>query len=102
MHLALYKALIGVNIPEEQATQLVEAMDAHIAQRISDAIVPLTSKIDHNQGVLLAEIGKVASVKKELDADKERRAQLVRWVIVTAISAAGLTLGILKGFGLLH
>jgi len=102
MHLALFKALVAANIPQEQATQLVEAMDAHIAQRISEAITPVTSKMDANQSVLLAEIGKIASVKKELDAEKERRAQLVRWVIVTAISAIVGTVPVLKGFGLLH
>lgn len=102
MHLALYKALVAANIPQEQATQLVEAMDAHIAQRISDAITPVTSKMDANQSVLLAEIGKVVAVKKDVEAEKERRSQLVRWVVVTAISAIVATVTVLKGFGLLH
>jgi hypothetical protein len=101
MQLTLYKALVGINIPPEQATSIVEAMNAHIDSRVSAATQPLFNKLYSMQNTLLSKIESVATIKKEQEAAKERRSQLVRWVIGTILATAGFGLAVLKATGVL-
>ena len=100
--LDLYKALKKVGIEDEDATNLVASIDDHITMRVEQATQPVLNKLDNVQGVLLAQIAAIGQVKTQTDAERDRRAQLVRWVIGTAIAVVPITLAVLKAFNLLH
>jgi uncharacterized protein YPO0396 len=106
MKLELYKALRSINIEEAQVNAVIQAMDTHIDNRISQATQPLLSKLDSVQNgltsvqtVLSSKIDAIVQVKTETEKERDRRSQLVRWVIGTALAAVGTTLAVLKAMG---
>lgn len=46
MHIALYRALKSIKMSDEAASQVVKAMEEHMAKSIADAVKPLEAKID--------------------------------------------------------
>ena len=101
MHIELFTALKSLNIEDEKAKEVVESLQTYIAMQISQATQPILSRMDSMQGVLASKIDAIASVRAQTDAERERRNQLVRWVVGTGIAAVAATLGVLKAFGVL-
>ena len=63
MYLELFKALKSLNIDDQRATDTVQAMNAHIDTRISQATAPLLQKLDSVKSELAAKIDAYALVK---------------------------------------
>lgn len=101
MQLELYKALRSINIEEDKVSAVIEAMETHIDNRISQATQPLLSKLDSVQSVLGGKIDAFAQIKGETEKAREQRAVLIRWVIGTTIAAVSATLAVLKALGYL-
>lgn len=99
MHIELFTALKSLNVTDEKAKEVVEAVQDYIAMQISQATQPILNRMDSMQGVLSSKIDAIATVKAQTEADRERRNQLARWVIGTGIAAVAATLGVLKAFG---
>ena len=99
MHIELFTALKSLNIDDDKAKEVVESLESYIAMQISQATQPILNRMDSMQGVLSTKIDAIATVKAQTDADRERRNQLVRWVVGTSIAAIAATLGVLKAFG---
>lgn len=123
MQLDLYKALKSINIEEPLVTAAVQAMEAHIDNRISQVSQPILAKLDALQAgtatrldalqavtatrfdalqsSLGSKIDTIAQVKTEKDINR-------RWIIGTVLggialvfSSSGVTVGILKAIGYL-
>lgn len=101
MHIPLYTALKSIGIEDEKATEVVSAVEGFINMQISQATQPILNRIDSMQGVLSSKIDAIATVKAQTEAERERRNQLVRWVIGTGIATVGATLAVLKAFGVI-
>lgn len=115
MHLSLYKALVGINIPPEQATEVVEAMEAHINERVTSAnqavLATLTAMRAEGSAQFMslqarqeADTLTLKSQLDELGKGRDRNIATVRWMVgllfgVPAMLAASL--GVLKIFGVL-
>lgn len=99
MHIELFTALKSLNVTDEKAQEVVEAVQDYIAMQISQATQPILNRMDSMQGVLSSKIDAIATVKAQTEAERERRNQLARWVIGTSIAAVAATLGVLKAFG---
>lgn len=99
MHIELFTALKSLNVTDEKAQEVVEAVQDYIAMQISQATQPILNRMDSMQGVLSSKIDAIATVKAQTEAERERRNQLARWVVGTTIAAVAATLGVLKAFG---
>lgn len=99
MHIDLFTALKSINVTDEKAQEVVEAVQDYIAMQISQATQPILNRMDSMQGVLSSKIDAIATVKAQTEADRERRNQLARWVVGTTIAAVAATIGVLKAFG---
>jgi hypothetical protein len=99
MHIELFTALKSLNVTDEKAQEVVEAVQDYIAMQISQATQPILNRMDSMQGVLSSKIDAIATVKAQTEAERERRNQLARWVVGTSIAAVAATLGVLKAFG---
>ncbi len=99
MHIELFTALKSINVTDEKAQEVVEAVQDYIAMQISQATQPILNRMDSMQGVLSSKIDAIATVKAQTEAERERRNQLARWVVGTTIAAVAATLGVLKAFG---
>ncbi len=99
MHIALFTALKSLNVTDEKAQEVVDAVQDYIAMQISQATQPILNRMDSMQGVLSSKIDAIATVKAQTEAERERRNQLARWVVGTTIAAVAATLGVLKAFG---
>jgi hypothetical protein len=101
MHIDLFVALKSVNVDDKAAKDVVEAFESYLAMQVSQATQPILDRMDSMQAVLLSKIDAIATVKGQLEAERERRNQVVRWVVGTGIAAVAATLGVLKAFGVI-
>lgn len=101
MHIDLFVALKSVSVDDKAAKDVVEAIESYIAMQISQATQLALDRMDSMQAVLLSKIDALITVKGQLEAERERRNQLVRWVVSTSIATAAATLGVLKAFGVI-
>lgn len=99
MHIELFTALKSLGVEDDKAQKVVKAVEDHIAMQISQATQPILARMDSMQSTLSAKIDAYATVKTQTEADRERRNQLIRWVVGTGIAATAATLGVLKAFG---
>jgi len=102
MDIELYTSLVKLNASDEDARKVVQALKQYIAMEIAQATQPLIAKMDSVQGTLSAQIQAIAQVKTQTDAERDRRSQLVRWVIGTVLGSVATTVTVLKIVGLLH
>lgn len=101
MHIDLFLALKSVSVEDKAAKAVVEALESYIAMQISQATQPVLDRMDSMQAVLLSKIDAIATVKGQLEAERERRNQRMRWVVGTSVAAVAATLGVLRAFGLI-
>lgn len=56
MQVALFKALQSIHIPDEQATEVVDAVEEHLAMKVSDANAALRAELASSTARLETEI----------------------------------------------
>ena len=113
MQLELYQALCNINVPQDDASQLVQALDKHIEVQVRQATDPLIAKLASTEQLLMqtqqgyyntlaAKLDGISAVKSEGEKQSGQRRQLVRWVVGTIIATVPVTLTVLKAVGVLH
>ena len=65
MHIELFTALKSLNVTDEKAQEVVEAVQDYIAMQISQATQPILNRMDSMQGVLSSKIDAIATVKAQ-------------------------------------
>jgi hypothetical protein len=107
MQLPLYKALVSIKITEQHATAVVDAMDAHVSDRITQATQPMLDKLDRVKAEIVGQLGaqlggQISVLETRFNEERSRREQrstFFRWVVTAAIGFGGLSLTFLKFTG---
>jgi regulator of protease activity HflC (stomatin/prohibitin superfamily) len=110
MQLELYKAFLSINMPEDVATKLVDAMNAHIDTRVTAAGQAALDRMDVLTARLEAKLEALVQSRREADAKAEKaearaeaaaevRRQRFRWVVTSVLTGVGVTLAVLKALG---
>lgn len=91
MQLPLFKSLQSINIEDDKATEVVEAMEGYIAMRIAEANAPLLAELRSVRAEMKTENG---AVKAEIGS--------VKWMVGAIgllLTLIGLAPTFFKAFG---
>jgi len=109
MEIDLYAILVKAGASEEDARKVVDGLKQYITMEIARSNQLVVEKLDSIRNDLGTKIDAMRTINEDREkvdakakAERERRSQLARWVVTTAIAVAGLTFGALKALGYLH